>query len=147
MFPIPGGTYRSNKIPIRELPATGWYRASPRGRTRPRLVFPHGNETMRHRLVFQRGDEESPHLPARGRGVASSSSRKGDASSSNGRGDASSSNGRGDASFSRAGTRRRLVFQRENKALPHLLTVSPSRAGVKRRIVFQRENKVTPRLL
>ncbi|RWW47988.1 hypothetical protein BHE74_00045984 [Ensete ventricosum] len=63
-----GGTYRSDMIPVREPLATG------RRRTRRCLVFP-------------RGDEAIPRLPARGRGVASSSC---------------------------AGTWRRLVFQREN---------------------------------
>ncbi|RWW04164.1 hypothetical protein GW17_00032629 [Ensete ventricosum] len=58
-------------------------------------VSPCGNKAMRRCLLSPREDKAPPHLPAGERGTASSS---------------------------RMGTRRRLVFQHENEAMPRLPT-------------------------
>ncbi|RZR99208.1 hypothetical protein BHM03_00028704 [Ensete ventricosum] len=93
-----GGTYRSNRIPIRGPPATGRCHASPRAGMRQRGDASSPYARTRHRpprlltgkqgtasssragtrrcIVFQQENEATPRLPASVQGVASSSSRR-----------------------------------------------------------------------
>ncbi|RWW29930.1 hypothetical protein GW17_00005526 [Ensete ventricosum] len=72
-----GGTYRSNRLPVRRPPATERYCASPRGNGAPPRL-PVGEQgdasssragTRRH-LIFPRWDEAPPRLLTRERGAA-----------------------------------------------------------------------------
>ncbi|RZR79861.1 hypothetical protein BHM03_00005711 [Ensete ventricosum] len=80
--PIPsgmGGTYQSDKVPVRGSPQMRRRLVFLRGRERCRLIFPCGDEgaasssraRTRQCLVFQLRDEASPSLLARGRGNTS----------------------------------------------------------------------------
>ncbi|RRT38718.1 hypothetical protein B296_00053555, partial [Ensete ventricosum] len=62
--------YRSDRIPVRGLPTTGWYRRNWRLPARERGTASSSSGRTRRRLVFLRRDEAPPCLPAEGRGEA-----------------------------------------------------------------------------